>query len=151
MPPYSSLFGELESSIRSGSNASRIETLRRVTDLFLTGSDIYSDDQLDLFDEVFGRLVKNIEAEALIEFSGRLAAVPSAPIGIIRRLAYDDDIAIAAPVLTSATGLTERDLLAVARTKSQDHMFAISGRDCVSQPVTNLLIDRGDDHVVQRL
>lgn len=151
MPPCNSLFGELENSIRSGSNASRIQTLRRITDLFLAGSESYSEDQIDLFDEVFGRLVRNVEAEALAELSGRLADVTNAPIGTIRRLAYDDDIAVAAPVLSSAAGLTDRDLAAVARTKSQGHMLAISTRDSISPLVTDLLVARGNDHVVERL
>ena len=59
-----SLITELEDAISSGSVDRRIDTLRRVCDLFETGASMYSDEQVDLFDDVIGRLAASIESKA---------------------------------------------------------------------------------------
>jgi uncharacterized protein (DUF2336 family) len=46
----------------------------------------------------------------------------------LRKLANDDDIAVAGPVLKLAPRLAEADLIGVARTKGQAHLQAISAR-----------------------
>jgi uncharacterized protein (DUF2336 family) len=146
-----SLISELEIAIQNGSKDKRVDTLRRVTDLFLTGADRFTEDQIDVFDDVLGHLIRRIEDKALAELSERLAPVETAPIEIIRRLAQDDEIAIAAPVLSQSQRLTTQDLLAVARTKSQDHLLAISSRPRVEESVTDVLVERGDRKVIHRL
>ncbi len=55
------LIHELESSISSSSDERRSAMLRHLTDLFLVGSDQYSDAEIDLIDDVFVRLVATIE------------------------------------------------------------------------------------------
>ena len=56
-------------------------------------------EQIDLFDEVIAKLAAAIEAKARAKLSIRLADVPTAPAGVIRMLAFDDDIEVARPVL----------------------------------------------------
>ena len=70
-----SLITEVESAISSGSADRRVETLRRVTDLFMLRADNYSDDQVDLFDDVISRLAVKIEEQARAELAKRLAPV----------------------------------------------------------------------------
>lgn len=146
-----SLIGELESAIHSGSKEKRVETLRRVTDLFLTGADRFTEEQIDVFDDVLGHLIRRIEGKALAELSERLAPVENAPIELVRRLARDDEVAIAAPVLAQSRRLTTQDLVEVARTKSQDHLLAISSRQHVEESVTDILVERGNRNVIHRL
>jgi uncharacterized protein (DUF2336 family) len=146
-----SLIGELESAIHSGSKEKRVATLRRVTDLFLTGADRFTQDQIDVFDDVIGHLVRRIEGKALTELSERLAPVERAPIEVIRRLARDDEIAIAAPVLSQSQRLTSQDLIEVAKTKGQDHLLAISSRPRIEESVSDVLIKRGSRKVIHRL
>ena len=55
------LIHELESSISNSSDERRSAMLRHLTDLFLVGSDQYSDAEIDLIDDVFVRLVATIE------------------------------------------------------------------------------------------
>src|SRR5438874_934062 len=123
-----SLIVELERATHSGSPERCAETMRRVTDLFLTGADRYSEDQVLLFENVLGLLVERIERRAREELSMRLALVENAPILVIRRLAQDDEIAVAEPVLRQSARLSDSDLIEIARTKSQGHLLAISGR-----------------------
>jgi uncharacterized protein (DUF2336 family) len=146
-----SLIGELEDAIKSGSSEKRVETLRRVTNLFLNDADRLNEAQIGLFDDVLCHLIKRIETKALIELSGHLAPVDNAPIEVIRKLARNDEIAVAGPVLTQSTRLTSGDLIEIAGNKSPQHLLAISGRSELEEAVTDVLIDRGDREVAHRL
>ena len=148
MQADNALLAELDSSLESGSQDRSAETLRRLTDLFLGNAEQYRDQQVALFDDVFSRLVEKIEKRALAELSERIAPVEKAPAGLVRHLAQDDAIAVAAPVLTQSPVLTDDDLAAVAQTKSQDHLLAVSKRETLTTAVTDILIARGDTRVV---
>jgi hypothetical protein len=63
---------------------------------------------------------------------------------VIHALAFDHDIQVAGPVLTRSGRLQEQALLASAKTKSLQHLLAISRRRDLSEAVTDLLIERGD-------
>ena len=94
-----SLITELEDAISCGSVDRRVDTLRRVCDLFETGASMYSDEQVELFDDVIGRLATSIEAKARVELSNRLAPIANAPANVVKSLAGDDLIEVAGPVL----------------------------------------------------
>src|ERR1039458_10341393 len=100
-----SLIAELEDSIRSGSKDKRIDSLRRITDLFVADADRLNDQQIDVFDDVLGHLIKRIEGKALSELSRRLGPINNAPVEVVQRLARDDDIAVAEPVLKQSARL----------------------------------------------
>ena len=51
------LLDELQAALAHGTVARRVETLRRVTDLFINGAVDYSDEQIGLFDDVFQCLI----------------------------------------------------------------------------------------------
>jgi uncharacterized protein (DUF2336 family) len=146
-----SLIGELEEALQRGSRQKRIETLQRVTALFLDGAGRYSDEHVDLFDNVFGLLIEEIETKARAELSSHRAPVSNAPAKVLRRLANDDDIAVAGPVLKLAPRLADIDLIDVAEHKSQAHLRAISARRSLGEPVTDVLVRRGDREVARRL
>ena len=74
-----SLIGELEAAIQSGSKDKRVDTLRRITDLFVADADRFNDQQIGVFDDVLGHLIKRIEGRALAELSERLAPISNAP------------------------------------------------------------------------
>ena len=147
----SELLDELESAIQGSSAEKRLQTLRRVTDLFLGGADRFNDQQIGVFDDVLVHLIKKIEAKALIELSARLAPVDNAPIEAIRSLARHDAIAVAGPVLAQSARLTTADLVEIAKTKGQGHLLAISGRPQLGEPVTDILLERGNREVVHSL
>jgi len=146
-----SLISELEDVVQRGSREKRVETLKRVTILFLNGARHYNHDHVDLFDDVFGLLIQEIETKARAELSNHLAPVSNAPVKVLRRLAYDDDIEVAGPVLKLAPRLAEADLIDVAKTKGQAHLRAISTRQALGEAVTDVLVRRGDRHVARRV
>ncbi len=146
MMAVSSLVAELEDSIARGSKDRRVETLRRVTDLFLMDADAYQPEHVEVFDIVIARLTAAIETRARADLARRLADVPNAPPGVIRSLAHDE-IAVARPVLTRSSRLSDADLVSVAIARGRDHMLAISERPTLSEQVTDVLVTKGDDVV----
>jgi uncharacterized protein (DUF2336 family) len=142
---------ELEGAVQSGSPEKRVETLRRVTDLFLVAPAQFNTEQIGVFDEVFARLVARVETDARAELAKRLAPVEEAPADIIQSLARDDEIAVAGPVLTQSTRLSTTDLIDIAQKKGQAHLVAIAGRDQLEEQVTDVLVDRGNREVVHTL
>ena len=146
-----SLISELEDAIQSGSKDKRVDSLRRITDLFVADADRLNDQQIEVFDDVLCHLIKRIEGKALEELSRRLAPINQAPSDVVRRLARHDDIAVAAPILTQSTRLTDSDLIEIANTKPQAHLLAISGRSQIGAPVTDVLLHRGDRDVFHKL
>ncbi|GLR86814.1 DUF2336 domain-containing protein [Bradyrhizobium iriomotense] len=143
------LLDELQATLSHGTVARRVETLRRVTDLFIGGVVDYSDDQVAVFDDVFQCLIDHIETSAKVLLAGRLAPVNMAPLMTIRTLALDDVIEVAGPVLSKSERLDEATLIEIARSKSQAHLKAISLRRVLSDALTDVLVARGDDEVVQ--
>src|SRR4051812_10483852 len=143
------LLDELQNTLAQGTVARRVETLRRVTDLFLASAVDYSDEQIALFDDVFQCLMRHIEASAKALLANRLAAIGNAPPLTIRTLAFDDLIEVAAPVLSQSERLNDDALIETARNKSQAHLMAIASRKSLSGAVTDVLILRGNDDVVQ--
>jgi uncharacterized protein (DUF2336 family) len=143
------LLDELQTTLASGTVARRVETLRRVTDLFISGAVEFSDDQISLFDDVFQCLMHHIETSAKALLSNRLAPFDRAPPLTVRALAFDDLIEVAAPVLSQSERLDDETLIETARSKSQAHLMAISTRKVLSGAVTDVLVQRGNDEVVQ--
>jgi uncharacterized protein (DUF2336 family) len=143
-----SLLDELQATLAHGTVARRVETLKRVTDLFINGAVDYSDDQIALFDDVFQCLLVHIEVSAKALLSNRLAPIDTAPPQTIRALAFDDIIEVAGPVLSQSMRLDDPTLIETARTKSQAHLLAISTRKVLSDAVTDVLVLRGNDQVV---
>ena len=143
------LLDELQATLAHGTVARRVETLRRVTDLFINGAVDFSDDQVALFDDVFQCLILHIENSAKALLSNRLAPIDRSPPLTIRALAFDDLIEVAAPVLSQSERLDDAALIETARNKSQAHLMAISTRRVLSGAVTDVLVLRGNDEVVQ--
>jgi uncharacterized protein (DUF2336 family) len=144
-----SLLDELQATLAHGTVARRVETLRRVTDLFINGAVDYSDEQIGLFDDVFQCLMHHIEASAKALLANRLAPIDTAPPLTVRALAFDDLIEVAAPVLSQSMRLDDDTLIETARNKSQAHLMAISTRKVLSGAVTDVLVLRGNDAVIQ--
>ena len=143
------LLDELQATLAHGTVARRVETLRRVTDLFINGSVDYSNEQVGLFDDVFQCLLDHIETSAKALLSNRLAPIDTAPPRTIRTLAFDDVIEVAGPVLSQSARLDDETLIENARSKSQAHLLAISTRKSLSGAVTDVLVLRGNDEVIQ--
>ncbi len=146
MSSKNALIDELESLAHSSAEK-RAKTLRRVTDLFVFGSNHFSGDHIAVFDGVFNHLIADMELSARQTLADRLAAIPNAPPKVIRTLAFDDAIIVAGPVLVQSGLLDNVTLVENARTKSQHHLLAISQRKSLAETVTDVLVERGNRDV----
>lgn len=151
MTQTTALIAELESAVSTSSLEKRSIQLQRITDLFLTSAGQLTDKQIGLFDDVLMQLIKRVEVKVLEELSTRLAPSPNAPIGVIKHLARHDDILVAGPVLTQSERLTSADLIEIAKAKGQAHLLAISARSLLDEPLTDVLLDRGNREVFHKL
>lgn len=138
---------DIEQAIKNGSREKRVDSLRKVTNLFLSSAEHFSSNQIEVFDNVLCKLIDRIETRALAELSNKIAPVPNAPNEVIQRLARNDEIAVAGPVLTQSKLLSTADLVEIASSKSQQHLLAISARPHLKTEVTDVLIQRGAPEV----
>jgi uncharacterized protein (DUF2336 family) len=146
-----SVLDELVNPIATASTRHRLRIIDRITDLFAAGSRNYSHEQITLFDDVLRRLCTDIEAKARAKLAERIAGMHSAPPKLVRSFAFDDAIEVAGPVLVRSQQLNDDDLVENATTKSQDHLYAIAQRLKLSETVTDILVDRGNERVVHRV
>jgi len=144
-----SLIADLDEAMRSRPDRRRQETLRQVTDLFVGNAPNYNDEQVTLFGNVFGRLLDDTDVSARVELSGRLAVIDNAPVNVIGRLADDEAIDVAAPVLTNSNQLNQAQLVNLASTKDRRHMLAIAKRQNLNEHVTDALLTRGDQQIAK--
>ncbi|QWG19077.1 DUF2336 domain-containing protein [Bradyrhizobium sediminis] len=125
-----------------------MRALTRIANLFVAGSGRHSKKQIELFDEVFKALVAVIELETRVRLARYIATMPDAPATLVRAFAFDEAVAVAAPVLSQSTALSDSDLVANARTQGQGHLQAIARRRTISEVITEILIERGEPIVV---
>jgi uncharacterized protein (DUF2336 family) len=147
MASQQDVIDQLEDAFARRDSGRRAETLQRVTDLFVTTVSRNSPDQVALYDEVMGRLVAELETSAKATFGHRMANIPEAPPRVIRKLALDEAVEVAAPVLLHFERLDESTLIDAAKTRGNGHLMAISRRKVLPEAVTDVLVERGDSAV----
>jgi uncharacterized protein (DUF2336 family) len=141
-----SFLHELNEAIARGSAESREKALWHAADMLTVGS--YSDEDIWVFGEVIGRLADSIEVAARAKLSQRYAHASTAPANVIKKLAFDDSIEVARPILTHSDLLDSKTLIRNIREKSQSHLLAISKRKTIPSSVTDELVTRGNQEVV---
>jgi uncharacterized protein (DUF2336 family) len=146
MAKVKSFLRDLDDAVARGTPESRMRALWHTTDLLIAGR--YSDDEIWTFGEVIGRLADEIEIAARVQLAKRLAPAANAPANILHKLAFDDSIEVAGPVLQGSDNLEAYALVANVCTKSQSHMLAISKRKSIEESVTDVLVTRGNREVV---
>ena len=146
MNQVKSYLEDLDDAISRGTSESRTRALWHATDLLIAGR--YSEEEVSTFGKVIGRLADEIEVEVRAQLSERLARFDQAPIAVIHKLAFDDAIEVARPVLECSKQLDDTTLIANARSKSQSHLLAIAKRQSLDETVTDVLVARGNRAVV---
>jgi uncharacterized protein (DUF2336 family) len=147
MTKEKSFLRDLDEAVLRGTTESRTRALWHTTDLMIAGR--YSEDEIWTFGEVIGRLADEIEIAARAQLAKRLARFDRAPVNIIHKLAFDDSIEVAGPILRESKRLEAYALVANACTKDQSHMLAITQREAIEESVTDVLVTRGDQEVVK--
>jgi uncharacterized protein (DUF2336 family) len=142
-----SFLRDLDEAVQRGTDESRTRALWHTTDLMIAGR--FSEDEIWTFGEVIGRLADEIEVAARAQLARRLAKFDQAPVNIIHKLAFDDEIEVAGPILRESKRLESYALVANVCTKDQSHMLAITQRETLEESVTDELVTRGNHEVVK--
>ncbi|HEY4721659.1 MAG TPA: DUF2336 domain-containing protein, partial [Anaerolineae bacterium] len=144
------LLGDLEEVLSHGSMQRRIAALNHVTNVFMASSPTAPRDWVEAIDELFVRLVANIEQAARRILAEQLSEIPHAPVKIIRTLAFDESIDVARPVLSRSEALDEPSIIEIVKTRNQQYLLAVSSRGTLSEAVTDALISRDDREVIHQ-
>lgn len=150
-PNAQQLVAELDAALGSAPVKRRVAIMRKVTDLYIEGSTTFTEEQVQFFDIVMKLLAQRVGREALIELVGLLANTDHAPADTVNRLAQDDDIAVAGPILQNSKALVDSVLVEIAKGKGQKHLLAIAARARINAVITDALIGRGFLDVVRKV
>ena len=94
-------------------------------------------------------VLEEVLPEQKAALAERIAPSPRTPAPLVRKLAADEDIRVASPVLARSPVLQEGDILSIAEKAGDTHLKAIAQRASLPASVTDVLIDRGSDEVLR--
>lgn len=146
MDTKGSLINQLEATLASGSDQRRLDMLKQVTELFVAQCSTINSSHVAVFDEVMLKLVEGIETHARAELAKSMAPIANAPAALVIKLARDESIEVAGPVLRHSD-LDDQTLVHCSSTLGQGHLLAISQRLTLAPTVTDVLVARGDRDV----
>ena len=150
MTAATSLIPALDEIIKRG-DPKRLATVSRgIADLFVQGSASFQPGHVELFDHILTGIVPQTEVAARADVAERISAIANAPPMLIGRLAREDNISIAGPVLRRSPVLDEQALVEIARMKGQDHLLAMTERPKLSPDLTDVMVQRGERDVIGR-
>lgn len=142
------MYTDLVALAKEPTGENRRAVMQQISDLFVEGAEDYNNREIVLFGDIFCQLLDMVRLEDRIALSERVAPLPQTASRLINRLARDENAAVAGPVLTHSSVLTEADLRDIARSEGQGHLLAIAQRTTLPETVTDVLIDRGDNSVL---
>ena len=121
----------------------------RIVDLLLGDAPPDETERRALLDTL-ARLLPTVSVDERKTLAIRLTQTPDPPAELVGLLARDD-IEVARLILESAVALEPQALKLVADQGTDAHRLALAGRANLAAPVTELLIEHGNEAVVRRL
>lgn len=140
----------LDEIVKHGDPERRAEAARRISEMFLQDAANLRSDHVDLFDGLLIDLVPHTEMAARADLAERLSIIANAPRLLVGKLAREDELSIAGPLLRRSPVIDEGALIEIARIKGQGHLLAMSERPTLSPDLTDVIVRRGDREVVRR-
>jgi uncharacterized protein (DUF2336 family) len=150
MTVATSLIPGLDEIVKSDDPKRRTEAARQISELFLQGAAKFRPNHVDFFDGVLIDLVPHSELGLRAELAERFSLLANAPRGLVGRLAREDELSVAGPLLRRSPVIDEKLLIEIARLKSQGHLLAMAERSALPSDVTDVIVRRGDRDVVRR-
>jgi uncharacterized protein (DUF2336 family) len=116
--------------------------LDQTAKLFLCSAETLSPSKIDLFDRVLVRLIHRVDTPSLARLSQKLSETKQMLPQVTRRLAFDEDESVWAPILKSRS-IAQDVLFELVRSRGLEHHLAIASRQSVDAPLSDALIERG--------
>jgi uncharacterized protein (DUF2336 family) len=140
----------LDEIVRSDDPKRRTEAARQISEMFLQGAAGFRPDHVDFFDGVLVDLVPHSELGLRAELAERLSLLANAPRGLVGRLAREEELSVAGPLLRRSPVIDEKLLVEIAGLKGQGHLLAMAERSALSADVTDVIVRRGNRETVRR-
>jgi Uncharacterised protein conserved in bacteria (DUF2336)/PilZ domain len=122
--------------------------LDRILDVIHAEADRCSPETMAAFDEILKRLSDIASVTARAAIAERVSDLKSGPQGIVSKLAWDEAIEVAEPVLKRSPLLGKDELFALAQRRGNAHLLAISQRVSLAPEIVEVLVERGNQAVV---
>jgi uncharacterized protein (DUF2336 family) len=135
---------------KDSSTRGRRQLFSNISDLFLADDNRLSEREHALVTSILTKLLSEIETTLRQNLAEELAELSEAPHDLISLLA-NDEIEVARPILFKSHILAEPDLIEIIQNRSKEHLLVIAERDDISQTISELLINYGDEDVVSSL
>ena len=119
MTVATSLVPGLDDIVKNGDPKRRTEAARRVADLFFQDAASLRPRQVELLDEILIDLVPQAELIARAELAERLSLFSNAPRVLVGRLARENEILVAGPLLRRSPVIDEEVLLEIAQARDR--------------------------------
>ena len=143
-------FHRLIDLAKEPSSEKRRELLREVTDLFLEDPPSFNGAERDHFGAILSSVAGDMDVAVREHLAKQFASIAFAPHDLIRQLA-NDEFSVAKDVLAKSTVLSDADLVAIARSQSQDKLAVIAGRPSVSETVSEAIVEHATEDVMVKL
>ncbi|WP_169568894.1 DUF2336 domain-containing protein [Sneathiella limimaris] len=140
----------LMSLSRDKSKAARSQLFEDISGIFLEEEERLSQQERAHISDIMSKLIKDVELTIRIALSEKLSTSNTAPVELVSLLA-NDEIDVARPILVKSRVLLEKDLLEVIEFRTKEHLLAITERDDISPLISDMLIEYGDDDIMEEL
>jgi uncharacterized protein (DUF2336 family) len=134
----------------SRTTSGRTALAEAIMDLFAGKTSFLTDLERSLMFDILHKIILDVEMAVRKALSAKLAAMPDAPIALIKQLA-NDHVEVAYEVLTKSRVLHDEDLIEVIRFRTLEHQLAIAMRYSVSEVVSATLAETGSESVIEAL
>jgi uncharacterized protein (DUF2336 family) len=142
---------ELGELVKIADPRRRATAVRQLAQLFQQGAGSFQPQHVAVFDSVLSAMAPAAETEIRADVATRFAPLTNAPPTLVGQLVRDADIRVSGPLLRQSPLIEEPTLVEIARAMGQPHLLAISERDAITIPVTDVLVRRGDRDVARRV
>ena len=142
------MFNELTELATERTAGKRLELMNAITDMFITDRQDKSPSEVELFGEVFTRLLNDMDKDSKLLIAEKFAHVEDTHKSFAAALVYGD-ADIAAPMLKHSKAFSDDDLINVTNLATTEHRVAIAARINVSAIVTDNLIGHGEPIVLR--
>ncbi|MFQ5972212.1 MAG: DUF2336 domain-containing protein [Alphaproteobacteria bacterium] len=140
----------LLSMAREKSTESRNALAATIGDYFASHNATLTDRELALMTDILRRLIHDVEMSVRKHLAEQLARNLDAPRELIVTLA-NDEIDVALPILVESEVLRDEELIDIIRHRTLEHQLAIAMRRTLSEVVSDVLVETGNESVVVRL
>ena len=127
------------------------ELVSVLTDMFCRSGKAERERVSAVFSEVLLKVLDRLEAASRVVLAERIGAEDRVPKPLLKKLASDEELDVATPVLLNSPVLSDEDFASIVTEVSNAHMLVMCRRRPIRPVLTRVLAERGDAEVLRSL